>query len=425
MTDVLPFRGIHYSATRFPDISNLLAPPYDVLSEEDKQALLQKQTHNFVDIDLPHTPPKQAGPTAAYERAAQTLNRWLDQGVLEHDEQPAFYVYHQTYRYGDQGFVRRMFFGRLRVVPFGEGGVFPHEQTFGGPKEDRLLLTQATKCNLSPIFGLYQDAENEVMKKLDRVTRNEPDLQGRLEPTDNKLWRVTDEALCKTVTEMMASKPVYIADGHHRYGTSMLYKEHIEKEQGALPADHPANFVLCCLCSMEDPGLLILPTHRVLDRTNLEADAIAADDGLVVKPVPHADADKAIAQCAEFGPLAMVFCDAAGKFWWVHPKRADILDDIAPDQSAAWRQMGVAVLHSYILPRIVQGAGAAPSVQYIKNSADAVDLTTQSQGCSFLLQANTMQELRDVSAAGDLMPQKSTFFYPKLASGMLVNPLFA
>lgn len=425
MSDVQPFRGIHYSPARFPDISNLLAPPYDVLSDEDKQKLLQKQAHNFVDIDLPHTPPKHAGPPASYERAARTLHRWLEQGVMEQDDSPSFYVYHQAYSYHGQDYVRKMFFGRLRVTPFGDGDVFPHEQTFGGPKEDRLLLTQATACNLSPIFGLYQDEANEVARKLARTTQGPAMLEGELEPTHNKLWRVTDSALLATISELMASRPIYIADGHHRYGTSLLYRDALEKQQGKLPANHPANYVLCCFCSMEDPGLLILPTHRVLDRTAIDAHTLAADAKLEVAPVPHDDADNAIAQAAEFGPLAVVFCDQDGKLWWVHPREANILDDIVSGYSPAWRRLGVSLLHAYLLPHVIQKHTRVtePSIQYIKSAPDAVTETRKTKGCAFLLQPNTMEELRDVCSAGDLMPQKSTFFYPKLASGMVVNSL--
>jgi uncharacterized protein (DUF1015 family) len=180
VSQIQPFRALRYATPPGGDVSALLSPPYDVLSDEDKKVLLSRNAHNFVAIDLPHTPPKAAGPESVYAAASQRLQEWRERGVLVQDERPALYVYEQAYTHEGVQHRRRMFFARLRLTPFGEGDVYPHEHTFGGPKEDRLALTKATRANLSPIFGLYPDPRNEVAARLAEACPAEPLLRGTL-----------------------------------------------------------------------------------------------------------------------------------------------------------------------------------------------------------------------------------------------------
>ncbi|MEE8170745.1 MAG: DUF1015 domain-containing protein, partial [Phycisphaerae bacterium] len=261
MAQIRPFRAIRYPDR---DISNRIAPPYDVLDRADKQALLARNDRNIVAIDLPHVPPKQAGPPETYEHAAMLLRQWLADGALRQDEHPALYVYHQTFAHGGRTYTRRKFFARLRIEEFGAGSVYPHEQTFGGPKADRLMLTRATRCNLSPIFTLFPDETNDVAGAFETAIKREPDAAGTLDGVESRLWAVTDAAVIDRVCGLLADRSVFIADGHHRYGTAVMYRDELAKSQGGLPDDHPANFVLCVLAGMEEPGLLILPTHRVV-----------------------------------------------------------------------------------------------------------------------------------------------------------------
>lgn len=222
MSNVLPLTAVRYSSKTGSDISSRLAPPYDVIDDEAKCGLLERDASNFVRIDLPHMPPKDVGPPAAYEQAAATLRGWLDDGTLVRDARPGFYAYHQSFRLAGRDFTRQMFFARIRLEPFGSGSIFPHEQTFGGPKEDRLALTQATACNMSPIFGLFEDRGNELAALLSAETAGEALVEGDLDDTRNRLWAVTDDDTLASVTSLMKNKPIYIADGHHRYGTAMM-----------------------------------------------------------------------------------------------------------------------------------------------------------------------------------------------------------
>lgn len=428
MTAIQPFAAIRYATPPAdPDISTRLSPPYDILDARDKEALLRADGRNFVKIDLPHIPPKAAGPPAAYQAAASQLDAWLADGTLVRDTEPAFYVYHQAFRHCGVDYVRKMFFARLRIEAFGSGKVYPHERTFGGPKEDRLCLTRATRANLSPIFGLYPDAENAVARRLERALPGRPLAVGTLDGVENRLWAVTDGATLNEVARLMADKAVYIADGHHRYGTAALYRDWLVEQHGPLPENHPANFVLCVFCALEDPGLLILPTHRVLPGVRVPAGLLRADDRLEVAPLEAPSAEAVPAALAPFGRQALgVYAAGATGFLMVRPRAADLLAAFEPDRAPPWRALGLAFLHAYLLERVVAPAlcgGRAPEVVYHKSAAAAVDEANATGGTAFLMQATTMQELRAVCEAGEIMPQKSTYFYPKLASGLVINPL--
>lgn len=427
MADIRPFRAIRYKGHH---ISSVVAPPYDILDVPDKDALLTKSNRNIVAVDLPHCPAKQAGPPAAYESAARTLQSWVADGTLAQDRTPALYVYHQIYTHGGRGYTRRMFFARLRLEEFGKGQVFPHEQTFGGPKEDRLLLTRATRCNLSPIFGLYPDRSNSVAASFNDVTAREPDAVAHSENVENRLWAVTDASVVRHAADLMRELPVFIADGHHRYGTALNYRAELSKAS-PLTEDHPANFVLCVLAGMEDPGLLILPTHRVLcDLPNVTTAELKAALGDRFEIAPAANAEsgaKLTAGLNEHGPLAMaVFAAADSGSLVIRPRDADLLAAYEPNRAPAWRRYGLAMLHRFVIDEVMRPrfcGGQAPNIHYIKDANAALAEAREQRGVAFLPQPTTMSELRDICTAGELMPQKSTYFFPKLATGMVINPL--
>jgi uncharacterized protein (DUF1015 family) len=305
MAQIEAFRAIRYSQ---PDLSDLVAPPYDVLSADDKQALLDRHDQNIVSIDLPHVPPKDAGPDEAYQKAAGELVSWLDTHHLARDPQPAIYVYHQTYSVDGRTLTRKKFFARLRLEPLGAGTVFPHEQTFGGPKEDRLKLTQATRCNLSPIFGLYPDPKNEVSGILDQAIRRSPDAMATLEGVQNSLWVVTEHAVIEAVRSKLRNLPIYIADGHHRYSTAWTYRQLQVDEIGEPRSDDPINFVLTVFCGMEDPGATIQPYFRtIVDVPHITGAALEAAlaGAFNWKPVPRPKTDRELATAlAEHEPQA-------------------------------------------------------------------------------------------------------------------------
>lgn len=426
MAEIRPFRAIRYAAR---ETSALIAPPYDVLDAPDKAALLAKSDRNIVAIDLPHTPPKEAGPESAYAAAATTLAAWQRDGTLVQEAAPAIYVYHQRFTVGGRSYLRRKFFARLRLEEFGAGQVFPHEQTFGGPKEDRLRLTRATRCNLSPIFGLYTDPRDEVAGALQRSIARDPDVRATADGVENLLWIITNAEAIREATRLMNDKAIFIADGHHRYGTALNYRRELTQQRGGLAPDDPANHVLCVFAAMEDPGAIILPTHRVLaDLPDLGARlALALTADFELLPAETGDAENFAAGLGRFGPQAIGLYDgAAGRFAVLRPRETDLLNRYEPRRQPAWRKLSYAILHRAVIDEVVTpkfNAGKPPTIHYVKPLADAVAEARQTRGVAFLMQPCTMDELRAVCTAGELMPQKTTFFYPKLATGMVINPL--
>ena len=428
MPEIRPFRAIRYSPARFGrEHSKLIAPPYDILDAKDKAALLARDPHNIVAVDLPFVPPKCAGPDEVYAQAAQTLRQWQAEGAMVSEDAPAIYVYHQHYQHGGRRFVRKKFFARMRLEEFGTGTVFPHERTFGGPKEDRLKLMQATRCQLSAVFGLYSDPAQAVSGLL-AVNEQAPDITATMDGVVNNMWVVRDPAIIDALAKKMAALPVYIADGHHRYGTALIYRDQLNERQ-PLPNDHPARFVLVGFCAMEDPGAVILPTHRVLSGFTAEQalkimNSLSA--GMDLRP---SDAKTlAPADWLPAGPGADVAVYAAtedrlclGTF-----TRRNVLDTLAADRTPPYRRLDLAYLHDYLINELITKqalGGTAPTIQYTHSAEEAAQLARATSGIAFITRPCSMADLRAVGDAGDLMPQKSTFFYPKLATGLVVNPL--
>ncbi len=429
MAQIAPFPAIRFTSG---DVTSLIAPPYDVLDEADKNALLEKNDHNIVAIDLPHLPPKTAGPKSAYQKAAGDLTCWLDIRAMARDAKPGLYVYHQTYKLNGKTLTRKKFFARLRLEEFGTGKIFPHEQTFGGPKEDRLMLTAATRCNLSPIFGLYPDADNEISQLIDESIDREPDQFGHLEGVDNKLWVIDDLPTIKAIQVRMADKPIFIADGHHRYGTALMYRKQQLEDSGSVAEDDPINYVLAVLGGMEDPGATIQAYFRTMTElpgvtSNDLKDALAEDFEWTSCAAPK-DVNQLSSDLAKYSHQAIcLYVAKDDAYAIIKPKADDPLASLEPDHAPAWRTLSYTILHKLIIERLVQpklNNGETVTMRYLKSMDEAVAVARETKGIACLMQATTMDQLRDICTAGELMPQKSTYFFPKLATGMVVNPLY-
>ncbi|MCH9033394.1 MAG: DUF1015 domain-containing protein, partial [Planctomycetes bacterium] len=397
MPEVKPFAAIRFDPTRTGgDLSTALAPPYDVLNAKDKSALLAGNDRNIVAIDLPHVPPKSAGPPEAYERSASLLERWLADGTLIREAEPALYLYHQIFTHDGQSYTRRKFIALVRLQPFSEGSVLPHEKTFGGPKEDRLALMKATQCQLSAILGMYADPEDRIGRAFAEVADREPDATGRVGDVENRMWVVTDGGVTDAVVTEMADRKVYIADGHHRYGTALLYRDWLTEQAGeSLPNDHPANYIMFVLASMDDPGCLILPYHRALANVTVESLSEAWSEG--TEACDEVDADVRLVNGKSDNVTPLRF------------SKRSILSSLEPDQCEAWHKLDYAYLHRYLIDDLFERKlGRAPEVRYAKSAEAAKAVAKEESGVALLLNATPMSHLRAVSEAAVLMPHKST-----------------
>lgn len=412
MAEVSPFKAIRYDHTKVGgDLSKLIAPPYDVLDQSDKDALLAKSDRNIVAIDLPHLPPKSLGPQEAYDGAQAKLEAWRADGTLVQEEKPALYIFHQVFQHEGRTITRRKFFCRVRLRPFEDGVILPHEHTFGGPKADRLALTQMTGCNLSPIFGLYTDSQDNVGQAFAGILENNPDFSARMDGSESRVWIVTEGAAIDRVCSIMAEKPIYIADGHHRYCTALNYLEWFtETSGGPPPENHPARFVMFVLASMDDPGCLILPYHRALAGVDLSTVLGAWAPGTETVSTERAD---------------IVLVDgASGKEQGLRFTDRGKLAELEPGEVLPWRQLDAAYLHRYLIEELLKAKlGGEPAVRYVKSEEAARKTARSESGVALLVNATPIEHLRAVSEAGGLMPQKSTYFYPKVPTGLTINPL--
>jgi len=432
MAEIQAFRGIRYDLGHVGSLGDVIAPPYDVISPELQNELYEKHPCNVVRLILNRQEPGDSEDNNRYTRARKFLKNWLSEGVLFTEADPAIYVYHQEFDAAGRHYVRRGFMARLRVSPFGQGEVFPHEETHSAAKADRLMLFTTCKANLSQVFGLYPDAECKAQNLLEEAIVGLTPV----EATDHlgvvhRMWTVTDPEVISAVAGVMGSKPIFIADGHHRYETACNYQKHIQ-DQGGMTPDHPANFVMMMFVAMDDPGLAVLPTHRLFTGVpELDADELAARLGdCFTCRVVGEDPELAMSLWEELetaddqGTLGLFTCKDNR---WTLATLTDVgrakLAEVAADHNEEWRGLGVAILHRLVLENLL-GCTDLPKPNYVHLVDEVVEgLKTGDYPLAALVMPATVEHIRQISLRGERMPAKSTYFYPKLLSGLVINPL--
>lgn len=439
MPEIQAFRGWRYNLGHVGSLSDVICPPYDVIGPEFQTELYKKHPANVIRLELNRQEPGDDESSNKYTRAARFLKNWLSEGVLQTENDPAIYVYHQSFEYDGTPYLRRGFMARVRLVRFGEGNIYPHEETHASAKQDRLLLTKACKANISQIFGIYPDAENEVQNTLEQAIVGVTPL----EATDHlgvvhRLWPVTDMHAINGAAALMSSKPMFIADGHHRFETGCNYRDELAA-QGPLSAEHPANFVMTMCVGMSDPGMIVLPTHRLF--RGLEALTSAE---LSAKLAPYFDLTP---KGSGSGPTREIWSDieingdqsAIGFYTpkdntWTLAKLnatgAAKMAEIATDHSRDWQQLGVSILQRLVIETIF-GAKDLPKANYvhlIEEVIEGIDHGDPDQAGKpypliALVMPATVEHVKAISEHGERMPAKSTYFYPKLLAGLVINPL--
>jgi uncharacterized protein (DUF1015 family) len=430
MADIRGFRGFRYDLGQVGSLSDVVAPPYDVVAPELQQKLYDASPFNAIRLELTKDEPGDDESQNRYTRAAGTLRDWLAGHVLRQDTARSLYIYEQEFEAEGNTYTRRGFFARVRLEPFGTGKIYPHEQTMSGPKEDRLKLYRATGFNLSPIFGLYPDAAGEVAAVLDPFTRKGPPLVAKDHlGVTNRLWVVTDTHAISTVTGLLGPKPVYIADGHHRYETGLKYLEE-RRAAGDVPDDEaPANFTLMMLVGMTDPGLVILPTHRLL--SGLGAVSTADLEKLLAPQFDVVERSGTDAKAAwdyvqmDGGQTTLAFGTVTDGEWFVARLRdAAVMAELAPEHSPDWRGLGVSVLHRLVIDKLLVPALGPAKCQFVHLLKEATDaVAAKACDVAALVPPATMGHVERIAGNLEKMPPKSTYFYPKLLTGMVFNSL--
>ena len=444
MPRVFAFNAIQYRSGR-GEVSDLVAPPYDVIGQADKASLLARDERNIVGIDLPHTPPKELGPAEAYAGAAEKLGAYLRDGTMSRPDKPAMFVYRQTFEYLGTRHERTGMACTLETVPFGPrdgGGVLAHEQTFSGPKEDRLALMKATRVQLSPIFGLHADEGGWASEFLQNIASSRSaDMSATLaDRVLHEVWTVEDAQAIKAYQDALAGEDVFVADGHHRYNTAIDYLHHVEETAGPIGPGHAARRTMFVLIGMSDPGLVIGPTHRVLGGMSgysVDAFLSAASEALDIVQIEWGCSGiesemEATGAANVFGLIDF----ASGRCFVATLRDADPLADTFGDKPKAWRTLDVALIQHLIVEQICQpklNAGRPVKWVFPHTVEDVMKIGTGAETGSggsaglaqmaVIVRPTPLRAVKEISRANELMPQKSTYFYPKLATGLFVNPL--
>ncbi len=408
MVHIRPFPGLRYNPQQVTDMEAVVAPPYDVISAAEQQALHEKSPYNVVRLILGLKQPSDSESQNVYTRAHETLEAWREAGVLTAESQPAFYAYSQQW----DGLERRGIIAAMQLEDYESGQVLPHEYTLGGPKADRLALMKATGTVLSPIFCLYHDPE----KRLEAMLFEVPPAVKPLEVYDHdrvfhRFWPVIDAQQVDAIQTLLADKAALIADGHHRYETAVAYSQwrrEQDGQQGAPKGSLPCDYTMAFFTNMADEGLKVYPTHRVFD---------SLPQGWTAESLLQAMAES-------FEPVS----EEKALFWVQHgtgPKQAFGLKASA-DLSGipeALRPLDVAILDALVFQGILKQAANELKQQghlhFVRDEQEVLDSLKQG-ALVFWVHAPDVDEVRRICESGLRMPQKSTYFYPKLLSGLVM-----
>ncbi len=425
MAEIKPFRALRYDLEKAGSMETLSCPPYDVISEEQRQRFLAENPHNVIRLELP----KGEDP---YGEAGRALEDWLSQGILREDMDPGFYIYEEEFLDKVDRGERKKLRGLIclvRLEDFSAGVVLPHEETLSKAKEDRFRLMRATNCNFSQIYSLYRDEKHATMQRLQNLTET---CSPRYEFSDglvtHRLWVVNDPVAVEAIREDFTDRKLYIADGHHRYETALRYRDSLRDEGRCVPG---ADWVMMFLTDMEDDGLVVFPTHRLIrGLEGFDADRLLSACEKEFELLPRSgleETEQALDAYYEEGRHAFGFY--GGGMWRTLALRdPGVMDQVLPDKSPASRQLDVSILHSLILERTLgidkENMAAQRNLTYTRSSAEAAASVDSGESqCCFLLNPTRVSEIAAVAAAGEKMPQKSTYFYPKLITGLTMNRL--
>jgi uncharacterized protein (DUF1015 family) len=415
MAEIEPLRALRYDPGKTGGLQDVVAPPYDVIDAEQHAELAARSPYNIVRIDLPE------GGDDRYERAAQLWDQWRGEAVVVSEQAPTLWTLAQEYTGPDgRRRTRQGFFARVRVEPYGPGRIRPHERTHPGPKEDRLRLTRATRTNLSPIFSLYSDPSGAAFNAVQRAQTGWAQTVDD-DGTVNRLGRVDDPEAIATAVQTLRRGELLIADGHHRYETARVYADEIG-------GDGPHRYVLMCLVALEDPGLTVFPTHRLVrGLTSQQHEELAGalrrdfaiaelDDPQQLAPEPSGIVKLGYIDSHFRRPFMLTLKDPA------------IAEAALPDRAEPYRQLDTAVLEALILKGALglsdHDIDELNGLGYARDFAQALEsVQSGTYDAAFFMAPTPIQRVQEVAAAGESMPPKSTYFFPKVPTGLLFNPL--
>ena len=424
MAEIKPFRALRFCTEKAGAIESLTCPPYDIISPAQRTQYLETNPYNIVRLELP------VG-EQPYEEAGKTLQMWEEEGILRRDTDPALYIYEETFTAYGQKKSFKGFICLVKAEDFSKGVVLPHENTLSKAKEDRFSLMKATGCNFSQIYSLYMDEEHTTLARINRLSAGKPNVEMDDGEVVHRLWIVNDPVAIAAICEDFKDRKLYIADGHHRYETALNFRNYCH-ENGLCGEGGDCDYVMMMLVDMQHEGLVVFPTHRLVhdlpqfDKATLLESCRADFEIYEMKQLSElpASLDALFRQ----GKTAFAFY-CGGESWTLLVLRdRSVMDRILSEECPAVRTLDVSVLHSLILERAFgidkENMANQKNLSYTRSFDEAITAVRNgtAQG-AFFLNPTRISEIRDVAAAGGKMPQKSTYFYPKLITGLVMNQM--
>jgi uncharacterized protein (DUF1015 family) len=441
MAEVIPFRGILYNTNKINDLADVVAPPFDVISEQEQIQFHERHPQNIIRLTLGKITENDTSTNNRYTRAAECLNKWFSDDIILLDQKPAFYLTSMEFSLEGNRVTRYGLIALIRLEPFEKGIVLPHERTFSKVKSERLELMKTCHANFSPIFSLFSDEENRIGNKLMHVVQNKSADIVFTDKNEQKhrLWRITDNSDHQYISDALQDKKIFIADGHHRYETALNYRDWLSTHASDFNGNHPANYVMMYLCSMEDPGLIVLPAHRMLNEVPVEKresliqkakkyfDIITLpynDDqhkenlSQFISILKSNDSKHCIGVCLKDCPELHLFILKPGVM-------ENMFGDELPD---VIRNIDVTVLTRLIFMELLGFDQARLDneklIAYSSIAEDAVNAVSAGRhDIAFILNPTKIQQVRDIANAGLIMPRKATYFFPKVITGQVMNSL--
>lgn len=440
MATIAPFRGVLFDQGTAGPIADLVCPPYDIISHEEQQALYRKNAHNVIRLEFGLESPADTDQDNRYTRAAATLDEWMRTGILRRNPEPAFYIYEMEYRAGGGTKKLRGFVCLVRIEDYDSGIVKPHETTLSGPKTDRLKLLRACKAGFSQIYSLVPDPSGVIGEALGGVPARPEREVTAADGVIHRLWTLTDPEAIAAIVRETAATPVFIADGHHRYDTALNYRNERRSAAGSFTGQEGYNFVPMFLARIEDPGLTILPAHRALfNLTDFDPKRFEEDLNRYfnierfdfTRKTEHADRQTVLQTMEHRADHAHVFgmrVRGEHSYYLLSLRSESDMDAIVPDRTPAYRKLDVSILHHLIIDRLLgirmETHKLGLNIEYIKDADEAVKRVDAGQAeVIFLMNPTKVTEVRDVAAGGERMPQKATYFFPKLLTGLVMHTI--
>ncbi len=419
MATIRPFQGLRFSAVAGP-LADLVAPPYDVISPDDREALAAKNPHNIVHLTIPESASDDRSKFVKYARSAATLEEWRRDSVLALEGKPSFYRYTQTFDVpGLAALERTTLVTLIKVEPYDKGVVLPHEQTFPKHKEDRLRILEATRSHLECIFGLYEDETGVHQAVVSAPATEVADFKTTEDGIRHRFSVIDDREVCQELSGSIDPKTVWIADGHHRYETALAFREHLGPRPGLVAED----FMMMALCSIDDPGLVLLPTHRILKSLPGTVDSMKAglEEHFTLREASNTSLMSEIAAVKErSGAQAFGVALPGGRGWVAVSKDPDgLAASLAGGRSKRLAGLDVSVLHDHIFAKVL-GLTGHDFFGYTRIEEEALTSVEHGAPAAFLMNPPSVDDMRQIAVGGEKMPQKSTYYYPKLLSGLVV-----